>query len=56
MQFYYISTQPKVFAGIPLCLPAGEKVNKGAWRMPWLTEAMKDAISCDKLRVGANNP
>ena len=23
--------------------------------MPWLMEAMKDVISCDKLRVGANN-
>ena len=23
--------------------------------MPWLREAMKDVISCDKLRVGANN-
>ena len=23
--------------------------------MPRLTEAMKDVISCDKLRVGANN-
>ena len=32
-----------------------KKVMKGAWRMPWLTEAMKDVISCDKLRVGANN-
>ena len=32
-----------------------KKVNKGAWRMPWLTEAMKDVISCDKLRVGAND-
>ena len=32
----------------------GEKVVKGAWRMPWLTEAMKDVISCDKPRVGAN--
>ena len=31
------------------------KVNKGAWRMPWLSEAMKDVISCDKLRGGANN-
>ena len=31
-----------------------EKVRKGAWRMPWLMEAMKDVISCDKLRVGAN--
>ncbi len=32
------------------------KVEKGAWRMPRLTEAMKDVISCDKLGVGANNP
>ena len=31
------------------------KVGKGAWRMPWLSEAMKDVISCDKLWVGANN-
>ena len=31
------------------------KVKKGAWRMPWLSEAMKDVISCDKLRVGAND-
>ena len=23
--------------------------------MPWLSEAMKDVISCDKLRAGANN-
>ena len=23
--------------------------------MPWLIEAMKDVISCDKLRGGANN-
>ena len=32
-----------------------KKVRKGAWRMPWLMEAMKDAISCDKPGVGANN-
>ena len=32
-----------------------KKVRKGAWRMAWLSEAMKDVISCDKLRVGANN-
>ena len=32
------------------------KVIKGAWRMPWLTEAMKDVISCDKPGVGANDP
>jgi len=23
--------------------------------MPWLWEAMKDVISCDKPRLGANN-
>ena len=33
-----------------------KKVRKGVWRMPRLTEAMKDVISCDKLRVGANDP
>jgi hypothetical protein len=32
-----------------------KEVNKGAWRMPRLSEAMKDVISCDKLREGANN-
>ena len=32
-----------------------KKVTKGVWRMPWLSEAMKDVISCDKLRLGANN-
>ena len=32
-----------------------KKVSKGTWWMPWLSEAMKDVISCDKLRVGAND-
>ena len=32
-----------------------KKVTKSVWRMPWLSEAMKDVISCDKLRLGANN-
>jgi hypothetical protein len=27
-----------------------KKVNKGVWGMPWLSEAKKDVISCDKLR------
>ena len=31
------------------------KVSKGAWRMPWLSEAMKDVISCEKPRGGAND-
>ena len=32
-----------------------KKVNKSVWWMPWLSEAKKDVVSCDKLRVGANN-
>ena len=32
-----------------------KKQNKSERWMPWLWEAMKDVISCDKLRVGANN-
>ena len=32
-----------------------KKVRKGVWRMPRLAEAMKDVISCDKLREGAND-
>ena len=32
-----------------------EKVKKGVRRMPWLFEAKKDVISCDKLRGCANN-
>ena len=31
-----------------------EEVNKGIRWMPWLSEAMKDVISCDKPRLGAN--
>ena len=27
---------------------------KGAWGMPWLSEAKKDVTSCDKPRGGAN--
>ena len=30
------------------------KYEKGTWGMPRLWEAMKDVISCDKLRVLAN--
>ena len=32
-----------------------KKVGKCTWRMPWLSEAMKDVISCDKPGVGAND-
>ena len=27
------------------------KVGKGAWRMPWLSEAMKDVISCGEVQI-----
>ena len=30
--------------------------NKGAWRMPGLSEAKKDVTSCEKLRRVANTP
>ncbi len=32
-----------------------KEVIKGAWRMPRLSEAKKDVISCEKRRGGANN-
>ena len=32
-----------------------EKESKSKRWMPWLSEAMKDVVSCDKVRVGANN-
>ena len=32
-----------------------EKESKGGRRMPRLWEAKKDVVSCDKLRVGAND-
>ena len=32
-----------------------KKANKSERWMPWLSEAMKDVISCDKLGGGANN-
>ena len=31
-----------------------EKENKSERRMPWLPEAMKDVVSCEKLRGSAN--
>ena len=32
-----------------------DKATKSIRRMPWYMEAMKDVISCDKPRGGANN-
>ena len=32
-----------------------KKVIKGVWRMPRLSQATKDVISCDKLRGSAND-
>ena len=33
-----------------------KKVTKSVRGMPWLPEAKKDVISCEKPRGGANNP
>ena len=33
---------------------AAENAEKGAWGMPRLSEAMKDATSCEKLRGPAH--
>ena len=33
-----------------------KEVGKGNRRMPWLSKAKKDVISCDKLGGGANDP
>ena len=32
-----------------------DQVIKGIWWMPWHMKAMKDVVSCDKPREGANN-
>ena len=60
MRFHFVRIQLKVWATYSLSVKliantVVKKVRKGVWRMPRLTEAMKDVISCDKLRVGANN-
>ena len=36
------------------CWYSGKKVHKSAWGMPRLLEAMKDVVSCEKLRGFAN--
>ena len=38
-----------------LCNKGFNQVNKGVRRMPWHLKAMKDVVSCDKPRLGANN-
>ena len=37
-----------------LLLKKYNKQNKGVWGMPWLSEAMKGVISCEKLRGSAH--
>ena len=32
-----------------------DKRIKGVWGMPWILKAMKDVLSCDKLRGDAQN-
>ena len=40
---------------ITISLEKIEKESKGERWMPGLYEAKKDVVSCDKLRVGAND-
>ena len=46
--FFYLKSRDNFFTDI-------KSVSKGGRWMPRLREAMKDVISCEKLRVGANN-
>lgn len=36
------------------CSKKYNKLSKGVWRMPRLSETTKDVISCEKLRGGAH--
>ena len=47
--------KPKIKSTQTVLKKEHKKVTKGVWGMPWLSEAKKDVISCDKLRGGANN-
>ena len=54
-----ISSQCKYFLGLTFLvnnynLPI-EKERKSERWMPWLWEAKKDVVSCDKVREGAND-
>ena len=51
----FVKLMTKKFFDMLINLRIFEKNNKSVWWMPRLSEAMKDAISCDKLRGGANN-
>ena len=42
--------------GNEVAVKAIRKESKGTWWMPRLSEAMKDVISCEKPRLGANGP
>ena len=59
MRFHFVRIQLKVWArslvSIYIHIGTQAKVRKGVWRMPRLTEAMKDVISCDKPWGGAND-
>ena len=37
-------------------MPTAKEVVKGTRGMPWLPEAMKGVVSCDKPRGGAKQP
>ena len=51
--------QPKVYMPLGTDVPRSmcdiKTKRKGVRRMPWLLQAKKDVISCEKPRVGAND-
>ena len=62
IKIHQIKTKLKVYQPTTDCekkqsiIKSRAKVDKGTWRMPRLSQAKKDVISCEKLRVDANNP
>ena len=53
--FYRIKSERVMFGFDFSELDKKWKRNKGAWGMPWLPEATKDVVSCEKQRGGAND-
>ena len=53
--FTFLSNKEKIFDILKDYININKliKVTKSVWWMPWLSEAMKDVTSCDKLRGGA---
>ena len=53
---YYRFPEPPSKAAEEQSTNRKKEVGKGNRRMPWLSKAKKDAISCDKRGGGADDP